>query len=64
MHHITFIKQERYIFNLWFLEQKVKKLIRNSLHQIESCNGRLLGMVLNRVKINQHVYYKYYGEYK
>lgn len=45
-------------------ESTSKKLIRNSLHQIESCKGRLLGMVLNRVKINQHVYYKYYGEYK
>ena len=44
-------------------ESTSKKMIRNSLHQIESCNGRLLGMVLNRVKIDQHAYYKYYGEY-
>ena len=44
-------------------ESTSKKLVRNSLHQIESCNGRLLGMVLNRVKIDQHAYYKYYGEY-
>lgn len=45
-------------------ESTSKKLIRNSLQQIETSNGKFLGMVLNRVKIDQHAYYKYYGEYK
>lgn len=44
-------------------ETTSRKLIRNSLHQIEACNGRLLGLVLNQVKMNQHAYYKYYGQY-
>lgn len=40
-----------------------KRLVRQSLQQLERVRCRLLGMVLNRVETKSHAYMKYYGRY-
>lgn len=40
-----------------------KRLVRQSLQQLERVRCRLLGMVLNRVETRSHAYMKYYGRY-
>lgn len=40
-----------------------KKLVKQSVQQLERVDCKLLGMVLNRVETNSHTYSKYYGRY-
>lgn len=40
-----------------------KRLVRQSLQQLERVHCRLLGMVLNRVETKSRAYQKYYGKY-
>lgn len=40
-----------------------KKLVKQSVQQLERVGCKLLGMVLNRVETNSHTYGKYYGRY-
>lgn len=40
-----------------------KRLVRQSLQQLDRVHCRLLGMVLNRVETKSRAYQKYYGKY-
>lgn len=40
-----------------------RKLIRQSVQQLERVNCKILGMVLNRVETKSRTYQKYYGKY-
>ena len=40
-----------------------RKLIRQSVQQLERVNCKVLGMVLNRVETKSRTYQKYYGKY-
>ena len=40
-----------------------RNLVRQSLAQIERSDCKMLGMVLNKVRMENRAYYKYYGKY-
>ena len=40
-----------------------RRLVRQSLQQLERVGCRVLGMVLNRVETRSRAYQKYYGKY-
>ena len=49
----------------WQKQEKIpKKFISESLSQLDSAECRVLGMVLNKVQLENIPYKKYYGKYK
>ena len=46
-------------------EQSTRPAVQRSVDQIKSVNGRLLGVILNKVNFERNSYYygQYYGEY-
>ena len=45
-------------------DQTSRRLAMDVKKQIEMTGSRILGVVLNKVKVEKSKYYKYYGEYK